>query len=364
MRTGYSLVTTAPPADLTPYALRHDPGFTGTASFAGPLRLADGSGPAPALAFTGAAGTGLLRDGAGALAVAVGGVPRVSVGATATRVGEGATDALATGLVLVETGHATSRRAALQIGEGWLLGQDSQGSGLRDAVLLNRATSQAALLAEPDGTLRLAGPAGAETVQVTRESAQVNRLRITGGAAGSGPTLAAEGASANVPLTFMRRGSGGINLSGPDAQPFGVEIGAGATGDRITVIDLHAQAGADYSARLLRSAGAAGLLEFRNAGGGGILFKTGAINSEAAQLVVAHMAGAVNHVQASGAASGAAPGLSAQGSDPDVDLALWPKGAAGRLRFGGFTAGGDQPVIGHIEIRDAAGTLRRLAVVA
>lgn len=55
--------------------------------------------------------------------------------------------------------------------------------------------------------------------------------------------------------------------------------------------------------------------------------------------------------------------ITCQGSPADINLYLEPKGTNGRVQFGTRTASGDVPVTGYIEVRDAGGTLRRLAVV-
>jgi hypothetical protein len=55
-------------------------------------------------------------------------------------------------------------------------------------------------------------------------------------------------------------------------------------------------------------------------------------------------------------------GFQARGATANIDLELTPKGT-GRLRFGTRTASADVPVTGYVEIIDAAGTVRRLAVV-
>lgn len=57
------------------------------------------------------------------------------------------------------------------------------------------------------------------------------------------------------------------------------------------------------------------------------------------------------------------PTIRAEGSAADVDLQLQGKGS-GKLRFGTRTATADAPVTGYIEIKDAAGTLRKLAVIS
>jgi hypothetical protein len=85
--------------------------------------------------------------------------------------------------------------------------------------------------------------------------------------------------------------------------------------------------------------------------------------SQIEQMRVSHTANAVNYVQVTGAGAGNPPVISAQGAtNPDLDLTLAPKGA-GRLRFGTYT-GTISAITGYIEIKDAGGTVRRLAVVA
>jgi hypothetical protein len=69
-----------------------------------------------------------------------------------------------------------------------------------------------------------------------------------------------------------------------------------------------------------------------------------------------------NYFQASGASAGSSPAFSVLGSDTDIDLTLTPKGA-GKVRFGTRTASADVAITGYIEIKDAGGTIRRLAVV-
>lgn len=70
-----------------------------------------------------------------------------------------------------------------------------------------------------------------------------------------------------------------------------------------------------------------------------------------------------NYLAVSG--SGSAGGLvtfTATGGDTNIDLALTPKGT-GLVRFGTRTASADAAITGYIEIKDSAGTTRRLAVI-
>lgn len=70
-----------------------------------------------------------------------------------------------------------------------------------------------------------------------------------------------------------------------------------------------------------------------------------------------------NFVAVNGATPGQPPTVSPEGADANIDLQLNPKGS-GLVRFGSMTASTDAPVIGYIEIKDASGTIRRLAVIA
>jgi hypothetical protein len=79
------------------------------------------------------------------------------------------------------------------------------------------------------------------------------------------------------------------------------------------------------------------------------------------QFQVTHTASAVNFLSATGAPSGSPPSLSAVGSGTDIDVSLAPKGA-GRLRFGTFV-GTTSAINGYIEIKDAAGNIRKLATL-
>ena len=56
------------------------------------------------------------------------------------------------------------------------------------------------------------------------------------------------------------------------------------------------------------------------------------------------------------------PGVVVRGAGTDHDLRLIPKGA-GKVRFGTFTSSSDAPIVGYIEVKDASGTIRKLAVI-
>jgi len=80
------------------------------------------------------------------------------------------------------------------------------------------------------------------------------------------------------------------------------------------------------------------------------------------QFRVGHIANAVNYWKIFGSTAGQPPQLQAQGTDTDIDLRFVPKGA-GRMRFGTHTANADAAITGYVEIKDASGVVRKLAVI-
>lgn len=73
--------------------------------------------------------------------------------------------------------------------------------------------------------------------------------------------------------------------------------------------------------------------------------------------------GDVNYPVLASAAAGAPVVVSASGADTDISLKLVPKGA-GKVQFGTHVANGDAAITGYIQIRDASGVLRKLAVIS
>ena len=52
-----------------------------------------------------------------------------------------------------------------------------------------------------------------------------------------------------------------------------------------------------------------------------------------------------------------------KGNDANLDFYIIPKGT-GKVRFGTYTSTGDVACNGYIEIKDASGTIRKLAVIS
>lgn len=95
-------------------------------------------------------------------------------------------------------------------------------------------------------------------------------------------------------------------------------------------------------------------------GTGGIYAAT---NGGTVQFLVTHTASAVNYPGTTGSATGAPVSFFAVGSDPNIDFAVFPKGT-GVLRFGTHSALAGETVTGYITVKDSAGNSRKLAVVS
>lgn len=80
------------------------------------------------------------------------------------------------------------------------------------------------------------------------------------------------------------------------------------------------------------------------------------------QFGIEHMAGATSYIAAVGGIGSPGGALLARGSATDIDLRLIPQGA-GKIRFGTY-ASGSGAIAGYIEIKDANGTVRKLAVIS
>lgn len=76
-----------------------------------------------------------------------------------------------------------------------------------------------------------------------------------------------------------------------------------------------------------------------------------------------HQSGGCNFLQFYDAPTGSGPLIFAAGVDANIDIPIVPKGA-GRVRFGALQSVSDTPISGYIEIKDAGGVVRKLAVIS
>ncbi|MFV3126364.1 hypothetical protein [Niveispirillum sp. KHB5.9] len=197
----------------------------------------------------------------------------------------------------------------------------------------------------------LGGALGTEALKARYQAGAVNRVEVTGAVTGANPLIAGRGSDTNVGVTYDAKGAGTHRFTAGGTEVFRVAT-ASTLGAYLEVSAFNtprvAARGSATDVSLYVATQGAGTHLFDTAGG--TQFRTG------------HVASAVNCLQAFGSVATTAPSLRATGSDTDIDLQLTPKNQ-GRVRFGTHQATGDVAVTGYIEIRDAGGTLRRLAVV-
>lgn len=286
---------------------------------------------------------------------------------------------------------------------------------MHNAILTFTTNTVERLRIASTGVITLGGVVGSESLRVTPVASSVNYVNAFGGATGNAPVLFAQGSDTNISLTYATTGTGAhlFNTGGNAQNQFRIVHTASAvnylqvTGNATTGAPTLSAQGTDANVSVL----------LLSKGIGGHVLSTG--NGANIQLVVANTTSAVNYLQVTGAATGGqvqitsngtdtnvaigyatrgagqhffysnatpqfniantassvnylrvagavttgAPAISAQGSDANIDLALTPKGT-GAVRFGTLTANADAPITGYIEIKDSAGTVRKLAVIA
>jgi hypothetical protein len=165
-----------------------------------------------------------------------------------------------------------------------------------------------------------------------RITAQDNDSSIALGS--SGPVVAYKGYNIT---TFV----------GVDASVNGVSIANAITSEAPTISAV----GSDTNIEL----------RLASQGSSGVALAT-ATNKVQAKAV--HNAAAVNYVTFKGSAANTAVTLSADGASSTIDLKLEPKGPGYVQLASAFSASADAAVTGYIRIKDASGTIRKLAIIS
>ena len=209
------------------------------------------------------------------------------------------------------------------------------------------------------GQTSLGGAAGSESLRATVVASSVNWLQVQGSTSTNRPRLVAQGSDGDIGLNYITKGSGTHSFAS-DANAGTVQfsiirtasavnyvqVTGAATGGRVTI----SSQGSDTNVPMIIGTKGSGSLNVRTDG------------SASTQFAVTHTSSAANYINVTGGAATNSPVISALGTDTNIDLTLTPKGT-GNVRFGTYT-GTALAIAGYIEIKDAGGTLRKLAVVA
>jgi hypothetical protein len=172
---------------------------------------------------------------------------------------------------------------------------------------------------------------------VSHTASAVNYVQVTGAATGNIPTISSQGSDANIGLNLTPKGTGTVVANGPFTATGQTDLGLNGANNQT----IRALAGsgafpwiqsshASGNARL-RAVPTSGAADFylSSTGSGSVRFWSNAFTDE--QFRVSNTASAVNYVQVTGAATGAFPVISSQGSDSAVGLNFNTKGGAGYL---------------------------------
>ena len=175
-----------------------------------------------------------------------------------------------------------------------------------------------------------------------------NSVAITGGTI-NGTTVGSTTAAAGSFTTLTTSGQVNFNstsLAGPSivfaansTQTSGYMEYAVTDGTRFAELGLVKTFSSSYglaNEAFVRASGSTAGLSINSASINPIRFSVGASGSSAEQFRISNTASAVNYAQATGAATGAAPTISAQGSDANINLNLSPKGTGAVVASGSF----------------------------
>ena len=174
------------------------------------------------------------------------------------------------------------------------------------------------------------GTASNQQLQVSHTTSAVNYLQVTGAATGNIPNISSQGSDSNISLNIAAKGSSGvITLTANGAPSFAV--GASTGGVPVGYLKtLSSPTGGSVYTGVISSDANMGANWFTR-GNGSHYFATA--DGATTQFVVSHTASAVNYLQATGATTGNSPSLTAAGSDSAVQLVLSSKSTGSILNY-------------------------------
>lgn len=220
------------------------------------------------------------------------------------------------------TGATTAATARTALGLGTIATQDANAvavtGGTINGTTVGSTTAAAGSFTtlNSSGATRLGGLSGNQSLQVNNVASAVNYLQAVGAVTGGAPTLSALGTDANIGLSLASKGTSGVTIDSTTATNF-LTMNDGATTRFSFVRDA---AGSGSVIKI--NSGVASIVT-TDSSTGTLSFKT---NTTQEQVRISPTASAVNYVNLTGAATGAAPTISAQGSDANINLNLTPKG--------------------------------------
>ena len=207
------------------------------------------------------------------------------------------------------------------------------------------------------GNTRLGGLSNNQSLQVNNVASAVNYTQITGGVTGVATSISSQGADTDVGLNLTMKGWNAIKFnSSTGGQLF--QIGQSTA---TTATFFQSLGNATGNAPIFSSQGSDTNIGFslQTKGAGSFNFTTGG----GQQVGITNTASAVYYLQLTGAATGNAPTISAQGSDANINLTLTPKGT-GVVSTTSLTLSNTLTTAAYTETITASGTVGASATLA
>jgi hypothetical protein len=261
------------------------------------------------------------------------------------------------------TGAATAAGARTALGLGTIATQAANSvaitGGAIDGTTVGATTVAAGSFStlNSSGATRLGGLSGNQSLQVNNVASAVNYIQITGGATGGGTVISSQGTDTNIPIDYRVKASGyhAFTTDSGNAGQFLITHTASAvnqaritgspTGSAVTI----STQGSDTNIAFAITTKNAGGIQFRSGSG--------------LQAFVSDTASAVNYLNFTGAATGAAPTISAAGSDSNINLTFTPKGT-GVVTTTSITLSNTLTTAAYTETITASGTVGASATLA
>ena len=281
--------------------------------------------------------------------------------ATVTITNAGAYTVLPTNPVSITGGTGSGATFTLGWGVGNVFNITNAGSGYVEQPTITFSSGSAAAYATVGGT-SVVRSLGQNLDFYTPNNTSIPSFRILDNqSAGTGQFISVR-ASSTIPLLLS---SAALNISSTSTNNVSIFTNANSqeqfrvshTASAVNYVQVTGAAtGASPTISSQGSDASVNLTLNAKNSGSSVLFQVNGLNA----FQVSGTGSLANRLRANGALAGAAPVLDAVGSDTNIDLSLTPKGT-GNVRFGTYTGTILTPT-GYIEIKDSGGTTRRLLV--
>jgi hypothetical protein len=213
--------------------------------------------------------------------------------------------------------------------------------------------------------IRSLGSTGTQSLSFYTPSGEILRLRDTGSTGtyvmvnttSSGANILAQG-STNAFFGFNSNGTGAIQF-GTNGNTGNTQLQVSHTASAVNYVQVTGAATGAGPIISVQGSDANAEMRYRTKGVYNHSFQNGNGN---ANFIIDQTAGnsVVNRLQVAGSVAGSAPSMSSVGSDTNIDLALTPKGT-GLVKFGTYTAGAPAAT-GYISVKSAAGVTYKILV--